>query len=102
MQQVTLKILKSEKLCQKYASYSSSKLFCAISLDNQTNSNACYGDSGSPLFYRTKTKWFIHGLTSFVLASNDGTCDSKKPSYFTRIYLYLDWINETIKLLENT
>ena len=97
LQQTTLKILNSNDSCSKYISYNTEKLFCAIgTLNNQKNSNACFGDSGSPVVRCANSKCFIYGVTSFVITSSDGKCDPKKPSYYTNVYLYLDWINKHI------
>ena len=97
LQQTNLKILNNS--CSKYIDYNSNKLFCAIgiSLNNQENSNACFGDSGSPVFYCSNERCFIYGVTSFVITSSDGkVCDPRKPSYYTRVFLYLNWIDENI------
>ncbi|NXY86107.1 CELA1 elastase, partial [Alcedo cyanopectus] len=50
----------------------------------------CSGDSGGPLnCYRNK-RWEIRGIVSFGLVPYCNT--SKKPTVFTRVSSYLDWI----------
>jgi len=55
----------------------------------------CDGDSGGPLFCQRKNGLYVvHGVYSW------GRCgvERNKPSVFTRISYYIDWISDTIKL----
>ncbi|KAL9825259.1 chymotrypsin-C-like isoform 2-T2 [Geothlypis trichas] len=55
--------------------------------------SACNGDSGGPLnCQRNDGIWEVEGITSFV--SSDGCNTIKKPTVFTRVSAYIDWINE--------
>ncbi|XP_062046024.1 chymotrypsin-like elastase family member 3B [Lepus europaeus] len=53
-------------------------------------SSACYGDSGGPLNCRgVNCKWEVHGVVSF----GPEICNTeKKPTVFTRVSAYIDWI----------
>ena len=52
----------------------------------------CQGDSGGPLNCQNPDgSWAVHGVVSF--GSGEGCNAVKKPSVFTRISAYVDWIN---------
>ncbi|NXD77483.1 CELA1 elastase, partial [Halcyon senegalensis] len=52
--------------------------------------SGCSGDSGGPLnCYRDKN-WEVHGIVSFGLVPNCSTY--KKPTVFTRVSAYMEWI----------
>ncbi|NXJ86595.1 CAC3 Proproteinase, partial [Trogon melanurus] len=53
----------------------------------------CNGDSGGPLNCQADDgTWEVHGIASFVSAL--GCNASKKPTVFTRVSAFEDWINE--------
>uniref|UniRef100_A0A8D2MY20 Peptidase S1 domain-containing protein n=2 Tax=Zonotrichia albicollis TaxID=44394 RepID=A0A8D2MY20_ZONAL len=55
--------------------------------------SACNGDSGGPLnCQREDGIWEVEGIASFV--SSRGCNTYKKPTVFTRVSAYIDWINE--------
>ncbi|XP_075850953.1 proproteinase E-like [Microcebus murinus] len=57
--------------------------------------SGCNGDSGGPLNCpATDGTWEVHGVTSFV--SSRGCNTLKKPTVFTRVSAFIDWIEETI------
>ncbi|XP_057641059.1 chymotrypsin-like elastase family member 3B [Chionomys nivalis] len=57
--------------------------------------SGCNGDSGGPLNCPTENgTWQVHGVTSFV--SGLGCNTLKKPTVFTRVSAFNDWIEETI------
>uniref|UniRef100_G1N5J9 Peptidase S1 domain-containing protein n=2 Tax=Meleagris gallopavo TaxID=9103 RepID=G1N5J9_MELGA len=55
----------------------------------------CNGDSGGPLNCQAEDgHWEVHGIASFVSALG---CDTpKKPTVFTRVSAFEDWIAETM------
>nr|XP_020032704.1 chymotrypsin-like elastase family member 3B [Castor canadensis] len=58
-------------------------------------SSGCNGDSGGPLNCPTEDgTWQVHGVTSFV--SSLGCNTLKKPTVFTRVSAFNQWIEETI------
>uniref|UniRef100_A0A3B4TWE6 Peptidase S1 domain-containing protein n=1 Tax=Seriola dumerili TaxID=41447 RepID=A0A3B4TWE6_SERDU len=60
-------------------------------------SNGCPGDSGGPFACAAagpKTTWEVHGIVSF---GPRGCIKDKKPSVFTRVSAFSDWINDNIK-----
>ncbi|NP_001307331.1 chymotrypsin-like elastase family member 1.2 precursor [Danio rerio] len=59
-----------------------------------TSMSACHGDSGSPLNCLFNGKYVVHGVTSFV--SPEGCNTYKKPTGFTRVSAYINWINQII------
>ncbi|KAM6174110.1 chymotrypsin-like elastase family member 3B [Erethizon dorsatum] len=57
--------------------------------------SGCNGDSGGPLNCPTEEgNWQVHGVTSFV--SSLGCNTLKKPTVFTRVSAFIDWIEETV------
>uniref|UniRef100_H3C1E2 Peptidase S1 domain-containing protein n=1 Tax=Tetraodon nigroviridis TaxID=99883 RepID=H3C1E2_TETNG len=52
--------------------------------------SGCQGDSGGPLNCFTDGAWRVHGVVSYGPA---GMCNQyKKPTVFTRVSSFLDWI----------
>uniref|UniRef100_A0A8C3BGG7 Mitochondrial E3 ubiquitin protein ligase 1 n=1 Tax=Cairina moschata TaxID=8855 RepID=A0A8C3BGG7_CAIMO len=56
--------------------------------------SGCNGDSGGPLNCQREGLWEVHGIVSF--GSSWGCNTYKKPTVFTRVSAYIDWINEKI------
>ncbi|NP_080695.1 chymotrypsin-like elastase family member 3B precursor [Mus musculus] len=57
--------------------------------------SGCNGDSGGPLNCPADNgTWQVHGVTSFV--SSLGCNTLRKPTVFTRVSAFIDWIEETI------
>ncbi|XP_040043305.2 ovochymase-2 isoform X2 [Gasterosteus aculeatus] len=57
--------------------------------------SACQGDSGGPFACAgTKMNWEVHGIVSF---GPQGCIKDKKPSVFTRVSAFSDWIDDNIK-----
>uniref|UniRef100_A0A8B9ZEI8 Peptidase S1 domain-containing protein n=1 Tax=Anas platyrhynchos TaxID=8839 RepID=A0A8B9ZEI8_ANAPL len=54
--------------------------------------SGCNGDSGGPLNCQREGLWEVHGIVSF--GSSWGCNTYKKPTVFTRVSAYIDWINE--------
>ncbi|NXK56715.1 CTRC protein, partial [Chauna torquata] len=54
--------------------------------------SGCNGDSGGPLNCQRNGLWEVHGIVSF--GSSSGCNTAKKPTVFTRVSAYVDWINE--------
>ncbi|XP_041319322.1 chymotrypsin-like elastase family member 3B [Pyrgilauda ruficollis] len=58
--------------------------------------SGCNGDSGGPLNCQAEDgTWEVHGIASFVSAL--GCNAAKKPTVFTRVSAFEDWIEETIR-----
>ncbi|NXC19849.1 CTRC protein, partial [Corythaeola cristata] len=53
---------------------------------------SCNGDSGGPLNCQSDGVWEVAGIVSFGSALGCNT--AKKPSVFTRVSAYVEWINE--------
>ena len=49
------------------------------------------GDSGGPLVCKVGTSWQLVGVTSFGIAG----CGTHKPSVYTRIAYFKDWVEAT-------
>jgi ribosomal protein L24E len=46
-------------------------------------------------------KWYTYGVTSMVFADRETKfCNSKEPSYFTRVSAYLEWIEDAMEFLQ--
>uniref|UniRef100_A0A670JLX2 Proproteinase E-like n=1 Tax=Podarcis muralis TaxID=64176 RepID=A0A670JLX2_PODMU len=57
--------------------------------------SGCNGDSGGPLNCRAADgRWYVHGVTSFVSAWGCNTL--KKPTVFTRVSAFNNWIEEVV------
>ncbi|KAL8198569.1 UNVERIFIED_CONTAM: hypothetical protein K2H54_016557 [Gekko kuhli] len=56
--------------------------------------SGCNGDSGGPLNCHNGNAWEVHGIVSF--GSGLGCNTAKKPTVFTRVSAYNDWIAENI------
>uniref|UniRef100_A0A8C5G6B2 Peptidase S1 domain-containing protein n=1 Tax=Gouania willdenowi TaxID=441366 RepID=A0A8C5G6B2_GOUWI len=59
--------------------------------------SACQGDSGGPLSCSgplSSSRWQVHGIVSF---GPQGCIRDKKPSVFTRVSAFNDWIDHNIK-----
>ncbi|XP_053853355.1 chymotrypsin-C-like isoform X2 [Vidua macroura] len=55
--------------------------------------SGCNGDSGGPLnCQRDDGSWEVEGIVSF--GSSQGCNVKRKPTVFTRVSAYIDWINE--------
>ncbi|NXV35416.1 CTRC protein, partial [Rissa tridactyla] len=54
--------------------------------------SGCNGDSGGPLNCQRDGLWEVDGIVSFGSALGCNT--HKKPTVFTRVSAYIDWINE--------
>ncbi|NXJ83253.1 CTRC protein, partial [Trogon melanurus] len=54
--------------------------------------SGCNGDSGGPLNCQRDGLWEVDGIVSF--GSGLGCNTAKKPTVFTRVSAYIDWINE--------
>uniref|UniRef100_A0A667X0V0 pancreatic elastase II n=1 Tax=Myripristis murdjan TaxID=586833 RepID=A0A667X0V0_9TELE len=54
--------------------------------------SGCHGDSGGPLNWRNADRaWEVHGIVSF---GSGRSCNfPKKPTVFTQVSSYIDWIN---------
>ncbi|XP_041508881.1 chymotrypsin-like elastase family member 2A [Microtus oregoni] len=58
--------------------------------------SSCNGDSGGPLNCQASNgKWQVHGIVSF--GSSLGCNYPRKPSVFTRVSNFIDWINTVIE-----
>ncbi|XP_072887868.1 chymotrypsin-like elastase family member 2A isoform X2 [Hemitrygon akajei] len=68
----------------------SSKLVCA---GRDSNTSVCNGDSGGPLnCWGADKRWEVHGIASF--GSAYGCNLEKRPSGFTRVSAFNDWISQ--------
>ncbi|XP_010900188.2 elastase-1-like [Esox lucius] len=57
--------------------------------------SGCNGDSGSPLNCQVEGRYYVHGVTSFI--SGAGCNTFQKPTVFTRVSAYIDWINNNAR-----
>lgn len=94
LQQTVLTVKNNDSIC-----LTNNKTYCAISSDG--SSNACYGDSGSPLMYYMNERWYLYGLTSYIIAIKD-RCLPYYPSFYTAIPSYLDWIGSAIATMSQS
>lgn len=64
------------------------QVFCAG--HRTSGRNTCQGDSGGPAMARVKGVWKVAGIVSYA----DGCARAKKPTVFTRVSYYSDWLRE--------
>jgi secreted trypsin-like serine protease len=103
LQEAVLQIKNGEYPCYE-RDYDSDIIYCAIDPIPDENSNACNGDSGSPLFVKINNRWYAYGITSYITGvnadNNEVICLPSDPSFYTKIPLYLNWIAWKINLLQ--
>ena len=56
----------------------------------KTFAGACYGDSGGPLVVKKNSDYELLGIVSY-----GSGCDVKKPTIYTKVDTYVEWINST-------
>uniref|UniRef100_A0A7M4FLG0 Chymotrypsin-C-like n=1 Tax=Crocodylus porosus TaxID=8502 RepID=A0A7M4FLG0_CROPO len=61
--------------------------------------SGCNGDSGGPLNCHPGDAWEVSGIVSF--GSGWGCNTLKKPTVFTRVSAYIEWINEKMRFMKN-
>ena len=80
------------KLCQRHfaGNFFPRKQLCAKSQSRRHPGLPCHGDSGGPLIcqHKVSKKWFLTGIISWG-ADN---CDVQKPTVFTKVRHYTDFI----------
>ncbi|KAB0384916.1 hypothetical protein FD755_006833 [Muntiacus reevesi] len=87
LQCVDLTLLPNEKCAAAHPQEVTETMLCAGNL--QGGKDTCVGDSGGPLI----CEGMLQGITSW----GHIPCGSpNKPSVYTKVILYLDWINKTM------
>ncbi|CAF0919612.1 unnamed protein product [Brachionus calyciflorus] len=81
---------KTEKGCN-YRRYNN---YCTLGASG--DSGVCQGDSGGPLQFFKNGKWYLYGITSFVLGTKENTCIDTKPSFFATVPFYLNLIKSVV------
>ncbi|XP_320258.4 uncharacterized protein LOC1280411 [Anopheles gambiae] len=77
-----------------FGTHLTSDMFCG---KGQTGVSACNGDSGGGMFFETNGKWYVRGLVSFSPERGNTTlCDPLKPTAYTDVAKYLNWIKRYI------
>ncbi|CRL03693.1 CLUMA_CG016756, isoform A [Clunio marinus] len=89
--QIDLKVVTNEVCYENkfMAGLISSRTFCAI---GENGSGPCKGDSGGGLYMKANIKWFIKGIVSSSLLTDEGMCDVEKYSIFTDVAKFSNWI----------
>lgn len=72
------------------------RFYCAVDPSGK-KSNICKGDSGSPMMYLANGNWYVFGITGFHSTRNTNECVPEKPSFYTMVPKYIDWINVILK-----
>ncbi|XP_063636116.1 uncharacterized protein LOC134806725 [Cydia splendana] len=81
--------LISPNTCRKYFQVTNSML-CAAGRNGQ---DSCFGDSGGPIVVEQQGNFQLVGVVSF----GDSKCGGSKPSVYTNVFSYLDWIQNTTR-----
>ena len=90
LKQTALSLLSSSNTACTAASYNTNSVFCAKDL--LYLSNVCYADGGTPLMAQISGRWYVYGISSFLYSNSNG-CVNSKPSFFTSVPYFLQWIN---------
>lgn len=77
----------------EFAKISSNRTFCAGS---KNDAGACRGDSGSGLFIKIRSTYYLKGLVSSSLFDENGYCDVKNFAVYTNIPQFLRWIENPL------
>ncbi|XP_059722703.1 chymotrypsin-C-like [Haemorhous mexicanus] len=92
LQQALLPVV-DYKTCSKWDWWGSLVLETMVCAGGDGVVSGCQGDSGGPLnCQRDDGIWEVDGIVSF--GSSLGCNLKKKPTVFTRVSAYIDWINE--------
>ncbi|KFB41230.1 hypothetical protein ZHAS_00008896 [Anopheles sinensis] len=75
-------------------------MFCA---GGKNNVSACNGDSGGGMFFNIDGTWYLRGIVSFSPSRPEvdkALCDITKPTVFTDVSKYQDWLIRYINTTE--
>ncbi|XP_047989172.1 phenoloxidase-activating enzyme-like [Leguminivora glycinivorella] len=81
--------LISLNTCRRYFAVTSGML-CAAGRNRQ---DCCFGDSGGPIMVEQQGNYQLVGVVSF----GDSKCGGSKPSVYTNVFSYLDWIQKKMR-----
>jgi len=72
------------------------RMLCALYLSDKRRTDACWGDSGGPLFAQAKlgAAYLIAGVISW----SNGCARHKNPGVYTRVACFRHWISQTTGL----
>ncbi|GAA6224379.1 elastase-1-like [Lates japonicus] len=82
--------LVDHKTCTSYGWWGSTVKNTMVCAGGGAESG-CNGDSGGPLNCMVNGKYYVHGIASFV--SSLGCNAAKKPTVFTRVSAYIEWMD---------
>jgi secreted trypsin-like serine protease len=110
LQQTQVKVINGDDICIE--SYKFNETLNIPLFDSETQyclqddinqSNACFGDSGGPLMFYQDNRWFVYGLTSYgkIFDYSVPRCNSSLPSYYTKVPVFLNWVERAISKLNN-
>ncbi|KAM6142233.1 elastase-1-like [Phoenicopterus ruber ruber] len=92
LQEVMLPVVDHE-ICSQNDWWGSQAKVTMICAGGDGVRSGCSGDSGGPLNCYKDNKWQVHGIVSFGLVPYCNTY--QKPTVFTRVSAYVDWIYST-------
>lgn len=101
LKETSLKVNDGDSKCTEnsnlFAGFNKESFYCLYD-DSNRNSNVCPGDSGSPFIYNSNGKWYVYGVVSWVIKNlyYSPVCDPTRPSFFTRVPVFVDWINQNM------
>ncbi|XP_070563361.1 transmembrane protease serine 9-like [Ptychodera flava] len=88
LQKVKLKVTRHSTCVSSHDEHPvTSNMFCADS--DFYGRDTCSGDNGGPFMRQIGTRWYLFGIVSWGLE-----CAGNKPSVFTRVDKFHDWIRE--------
>ncbi|XP_014063451.2 transmembrane protease serine 9-like [Salmo salar] len=91
LQEVNVTCLSLEDCNKFYRGVIQPTMFCAG--DPEGGVDACQGDSGGPLSCYTGSRYELAGVVSWGV----GCGRAQRPGVYTKVQVYLDWINELIQ-----
>uniref|UniRef100_A0A672TZE4 pancreatic elastase II n=1 Tax=Strigops habroptila TaxID=2489341 RepID=A0A672TZE4_STRHB len=91
LQQALLPVVEYD-ICSQWSWWGSYVLPTMVCAGGDGVISSCNGDSGGPLNCPQGDDWEVAGIVSF--GSSLGCNTLRKPTVFTRVSAYIDWINE--------
>lgn len=98
--QQTMLSISNDSICHQYGMIFDGTQYCH--LDMEKKSSHCIADSGAPLMHFSNNRWYAMGvLSSSIQHRNEENlrrCLTDKASYSVKLFSYVKWINENLKL----
>jgi len=99
LQQTVLSV-SNDPVCHQFGLLFNGTQYCHLDLEKK--SSHCIADSGAPLMHFSNNRWFAMGvLSSSIQHQNEENlrrCLTDKASYSVKLFAYVKWISDNLKL----